>query len=508
MPNIFPEKRSPIVSPASLDYIYDDGENPSWINSWSGDTDGGYLDSNVYFPADYVYRLSGNRNEALWKELMSKRKVSYQWKLVDTPYALKFRVLDLTTGRYKTKRLPGKAWRLSKVFSPFDRSEWIRRRLPNELWFRESKFLEVPTAELLQFSREGTRFEYPNPDPIPTFETLNVSGNVFAIPYLDPQGYAIPGSPLWGVISNSAPWRNISSCSQPISQLYSSDIESVDQVALGRFFKKLRNQKLDLATDIAEISQTVGMISDAAKIIAEAFLLAKKGKIAAALSKLLPKDRKQIADVWLAYRYGAAPLMGDIDGACQQLAEIVTRCQTRPVRAKFSRTVTKDLTEIWDTTNSVVSYVFREVFIEVHYHAIYEIADMRLREAARAGFTTPLNVAWELLPFSFVVDWFLPIGNYLNMLAATEGLTVKSLTRSVFLKETCTMVTDFSQCNDVDGWYYVEGGPLSWQIENVEFLRVDYPPELLRAPLPKLKNPLSTGHLANALALVQQAFGR
>jgi hypothetical protein len=37
---------------------------------------------------------------------------------------------------------------------------------------------------------------------------------------------------------------------------------------------------------------------------------------------------------------------------------------------------------------------------------------------ARLGLLNPAEVIWELVPFSFVADWFLPIGDYLSALDA------------------------------------------------------------------------------------------
>jgi hypothetical protein len=33
-----------------------------------------------------------------------------------------------------------------------------------------------------------------------------------------------------------------------------------------------------------------------------------------------------------------------------------------------------------------------------------------------------MEVAWEIIPFSFVADWFLPVGKFLSHLTATSGL--------------------------------------------------------------------------------------
>lgn len=42
---------------------------------------------------------------------------------------------------------------------------------------------------------------------------------------------------------------------------------------------------------------------------------------------------------------------------------------------------------------------------------------------ALAGLQDPLSVAWELLPYSFVLDWFIPVGNYLQARALPQAIS-------------------------------------------------------------------------------------
>lgn len=50
------------------------------------------------------------------------------------------------------------------------------------------------------------------------------------------------------------------------------------------------------------------------------------------------------------------------------------------------------------------------------------------------GFSNPAAVLWEATPFSFVGDWFFPIGDYLN------DLDKSSFRGSMQCKEICTTV--------------------------------------------------------------------
>jgi hypothetical protein len=40
-----------------------------------------------------------------------------------------------------------------------------------------------------------------------------------------------------------------------------------------------------------------------------------------------------------------------------------------------------------------------------------------------SGLKDPLSVAWELLPYSFVADWFIPIGDFLQARGLSQALT-------------------------------------------------------------------------------------
>jgi hypothetical protein len=44
--------------------------------------------------------------------------------------------------------------------------------------------------------------------------------------------------------------------------------------------------------------------------------------------------------------------------------------------------------------------------------------------------SNPAALAWELVPYSFVVDWMIPVGDYLSSLDAVNGLTFRRGTLS------------------------------------------------------------------------------
>jgi len=52
----------------------------------------------------------------------------------------------------------------------------------------------------------------------------------------------------------------------------------------------------------------------------------------------------------------------------------------------------------------------------------YEVDDTRLANLDDWGITNPALLAWELVPYSFVVDWFYPVGDWLSQVGYSLGL--------------------------------------------------------------------------------------
>ena len=127
-----------------------------------------------------------------------------------------------------------------------------------------------------------------------------------------------------------------------------------------------------------------------------------------------------------------------------------------------------------------------------------------LTTASRLGFTNPLSVTWELLPLSFVADWFYPISDYINSLDATLGWDFMggSCTKRIVQKMTVR-----ATAYPYPVWYLkaiptVSGSKVftSKTVNRTVYI-VPPVPDLVRP-----KNPFSGRHLASAVALLSQTF--
>jgi hypothetical protein len=62
------------------------------------------------------------------------------------------------------------------------------------------------------------------------------------------------------------------------------------------------------------------------------------------------------------------------------------------------------------------------------------ISNLNVHLADRMGLLNPAVILWELVPFSFIADWFGNFGNYLESFTSFSGLTLSNVSTSHFLK--------------------------------------------------------------------------
>jgi hypothetical protein len=112
------------------------------------------------------------------------------------------------------------------------------------------------------------------------------------------------------------------------------------------------------------------------------------------------------------------------------------------------------------------------------------------------GLTDPLSVVWEIIPYSFVVDWFLPVGTYLENLNVIPKLKGKFLT-TLYQRTECAFTSATSPV-----WRGARRQSLQIKVRRVVSTG-------LTTQLPTFVNPidaLSPKRIANAISLCHQAF--
>lgn len=247
----------------------------------------------------------------------------------------------------------------------------------------------------------------------------------------------------------------------------------------------IKDQKVNLAQTLAEYSQAQKMFASNATTIANVLRSLRKGDMPGVF-KTLGIPRKQlrgtISNRWLELQYGWMPLLSDLHGSVEELQAGLARPRTRKINVRVSESTEGVLPNYWAPWAKKYSEI-----IGTNKTVVKVVVYLRQESlaASRLGITNPVNLAWELLPYSFVIDWFIPIGNWLNSLDAGIGFNG--------LNGTVTTKTKSIATNQLSGAYYM-------QQEYSRRVITDIP----SAPLPTWKPSLGWKQVTNALALLSQ----
>jgi hypothetical protein len=150
--------------------------------------------------------------------------------------------------------------------------------------------------------------------------------------------------------------------------------------------------------------------------------------------------------------------------------------------------------------DNLVLYSDLESDVEAHIRLDYIMINDAVRSLVELGITNPVNLAWELIPYSFAVDWFLPVGAWLQTLDAAKGLQFRGGSMSVYERREARhqYLVNSPSSGSQSGWRVLNAKGNS---SNRTLNRTVY----LESPLPKhpsFKNPLSWTHLANFMSLL------
>lgn len=298
-----------------------------------------------------------------------------------------------------------------------------------------------------------------------------------------------------------------------------AETASCDARANTKLLLAIKNQKINALQAFAEREQTFRTIVQSATSLANALSALKKGDIGGAVSALggrkpsrkavsgfkqkFPSDPAgAISNLWLSWQYGWRPLINDVYGAAEFYNQQITKDRvmraTATVAISNRSTVLSEKPQVgWvmrHTTNRSWKYSCKLV-------VFYKVVNDTSKTMAQLGLINPATIAWELLPFSFVADWFLPVGNFINSLDATVGLAfVKGC------KTTCSKATAHKRSGAKStAVTKVVSADVNGHVRTLSIQRTTLT-SFPSVTAPQWKNPFSASHAASAIALLQQMF--
>jgi hypothetical protein len=197
----------------------------------------------------------------------------------------------------------------------------------------------------------------------------------------------------------------------------------------------------------------------------------------------------------LEYQYGFLPLVSDLYGLQQQLKD---GFRNKDQLFKVSRQVTSALNPRDFISPVAGSLTLKEVtgqaaqVVKVVYYQ--KVSNESLAGLEQLGLTNPALIAWELVPFSFVIDWLIPIGTFLEALTATLGMSFTGGYEDRIVHANVRWSHNIGTL--------ISGTPYQGHFRQMAFQRLVH--LTWASPVPYWKNPFTATHVISAIALVAQ----
>jgi hypothetical protein len=190
--------------------------------------------------------------------------------------------------------------------------------------------------------------------------------------------------------------------------------------AIDNLISNILGHSFQLNLTLAEAPETLKYILGKVRTLVRSFKYLKKGDILRAFNavgltringkriKVLKNPFKAPREYWLEYRYAIMPLVGDVNSAMEYLDSKTGKPQSAKVRGG---------SRYKPSLSMASNYMGNPIYWPNRKAMEYASAGVTLVEDfdyESVDWSNPFTAAWELTPFSFIVDWSLKIGDYLR----------------------------------------------------------------------------------------------
>lgn len=269
--------------------------------------------------------------------------------------------------------------------------------------------------------------------------------------------------------------------------------------ALNRLMGKYKQHDFNAGTFLAELPETARAVASAGISIFKAYREVRKGRFHKALTILrkanAEKGRtftvdKTSSSSWLALQFGWIPLVGDAYSAADAFKKGAMRPKSVSIRSHATIKVpiatggTAPGMRMY--VGSIVQTYTKRVILKTRY---------RPSPWEQLGLTNPALIAWEVTPFSFLVDYFIGIGNFLELHTVLPSSSSQYI-ETQFFRGTQSGI---NQNPDRSG-YWFRPTTIPYRGVDIRLTRsVSGSPTI---PPPQFKNPfLKLNQVANMIAL-------
>lgn len=220
----------------------------------------------------------------------------------------------------------------------------------------------------------------------------------------------------------------------------SMDIATLTEQAIIEAYSKNKGNDTLLLATLGELKETVSSIHKLMKDAVGIFRSLRKFELKALARLITPKE---LANRWMEARYAIRPLVYDISSnlAAWEQSDTMKRITARG-RVTGDTTSSDEVKIHWDSNSEI--YAARSTTCHVECRAGVMSVIENLSKINIWGVDQLMTSAWELVPLSFVVDWFFNVGKLISAWEPTIGL--RALASWVTVKKTIIQRCEVSRC--------------------------------------------------------------
>lgn len=305
-------------------------------------------------------------------------------------------------------------------------------------------------------------------------------------------------------------WTNVDALARTKFLNKLADASGKDQVQLGVAAGEVR-ETFRMAAELGEglvkgVADIATSVRRPPKSIANALYVYRSEGAAAALRQLGSSDMRlleQIVNSWLVVQFGLKPLAYDVyDGSVWlQAAQPEGEPLQLPVTLKGGASEEVQFERMFcqqghNGSPCRIMGRFTQTS-KVDYAGVYKIPT-KAPLPMQLGLYNPALVAWELLRFTWMVDYVIDVGGWLRSFMAAEGTSFVEGSRSVKLQARLNGLRS-------EAWISprIEDpakGPMMFEVD--KFFREVLNHGVMPSFIPGMKNKLNANRLANSIAAV------
>jgi len=314
------------------------------------------------------------------------------------------------------------------------------------------------------------------------------------------------------------------------------DRYEMESYAIAQSYNQLKDSPVHLGMFLSELNPTLSFIAQSYRTFSRALRLFRRGRVIDAakllvsangvfrpheLSSMRQRIRrlrdtseqdKDILNVlsskWLELQFAWGPLLQDIEGLIKIAPHVASAKQMPRVtgRQVMIRNF-DDQIDVRDTGTAPYGPFLRSTTTSKSQTTVvcrtdWTVGNPDLYMLSMLGLVNPLEVVWDKIPFSFVIDWFIPVGTWISAMTADTGLNYLggSITTASDCEVTCNITP---RTHETSSYRYLTEGQGSFTVKEKDVLRGVF----TSAPslrLPPLRYPSTLWHAVTGSALLYQ----